>query len=209
MLLNTLEFALVNNPLRAAVQRHFEARRLLEMGGPVPGGGRALEIGCGRGIGACLIVERFGANTVDGFDRDPRMVARARERLRPLGSRARLWVGDATAIPVAPETYDAVFDFGVIHHIPRWRLALREVSRVLKPGGRLYAEEMLERFICHPFVRRLLTHPQEDRFDADTFEAAIEEAGLTRRASRRFGAHVSLVTADKEPRGEPIVNLRP
>jgi hypothetical protein len=48
----------------------------------------------------------------------------------------------------------------------------------------------------------LFTHPQEDRFDADSFEAAIEEAGLTRRASRRFGDYVSLVTADKEHRGE-------
>ena len=85
MLLNTLEFALMNNPLRAAVQRHFEARRLLEMGGPVPGGGRAVEIGCGRGIGACLIVECFGANTVDGFDRDPRMVAPRARTTPPAG----------------------------------------------------------------------------------------------------------------------------
>ena len=45
MLLNRVEYALMNNPLRAAIQRRFEARRLLRMGGPVPGGA-ALELGC-------------------------------------------------------------------------------------------------------------------------------------------------------------------
>jgi hypothetical protein len=38
MLLNRLECALMNNPVRAAVQRHVEARRLLAMGGRMPGG---------------------------------------------------------------------------------------------------------------------------------------------------------------------------
>jgi hypothetical protein len=38
MLLNRVEKLMMNNPLRAAVQRRFEARRLLEMGGPVAGG---------------------------------------------------------------------------------------------------------------------------------------------------------------------------
>ncbi len=46
-------------------------------------------------------------------------------------------MGDAGAIPVAPETYDAVFDFGIIHHVPDWRRTLVEIHRVLKPNGRL------------------------------------------------------------------------
>ncbi len=45
MLLNRVEKALMNNPLRASVQRRFEARRLLRMGGRMPGP-RALEMGC-------------------------------------------------------------------------------------------------------------------------------------------------------------------
>jgi hypothetical protein len=60
MLLNRVEYALMNNPLRAALQRHFEAARLLRMGGPMQGG-TALEIGCGRGVGAELILDVFGA----------------------------------------------------------------------------------------------------------------------------------------------------
>jgi hypothetical protein len=75
MLLNRAETLLMNNPVRAAIQRHFEARRLLELGGPLPGG-TALEIGCGRGVGTELILDVFGADRVDAIDLDPAMVER-------------------------------------------------------------------------------------------------------------------------------------
>ena len=198
MLLNRLEFALMNNPVRAALQRHFESRRLLRMGGPMHGG-RALEIGCGRGVGTGLILDVFGADIVDAFDLDPRMVALARERLRPRAPRVRLWVADATSIPVPGATYDAVFDFGIIHHIPEWRLALGEVGRVLKPGGRFYAEEVLSGFIGHPIVRRLLNHPRADRFDGADFGAALHDAGLAMEATEEMWGAVAWFAARKHP----------
>ena len=177
MLLNRAEFGLMNNPLRAAIQRHFEARRLLRMGGPM-NGGAALEIGCGRGVGTDLILQVFGADSVDAFDLDPRMVAQARARLSAHGSRVRVWVGDAGAISAPDATYDAVFDFGIIHHVPAWRRVLAEIHRVLKPGGRFYAEEVLRRFIVHPITRRLLEHPQSDRFDTAGFVRGLEASGF-------------------------------
>jgi ubiquinone/menaquinone biosynthesis C-methylase UbiE len=196
MLLNRFEYALMNNPVRAAIQRRFEARRLLRMGGDCRGGA-ALEIGCGRGIGAELVLDCFGAGTVDAFDLDPRMVALARKRLERRGTRARFWVGDATSIPVADSTYHAVFDFGIIHHIPRWRLALAEVRRVLEPGGRFYAEEVLARAIRHPVTRRLLEHPQSDRFDRQEFSAAMTEAGLEPLDTMEMWGAVAWFVADK------------
>ena len=177
MIMNRVEFALMNNPLRAAIQRRFEAPRLLRMGGAMDGG-RALEVGCGRGVGTELILDLFGADHVDAFDLDPRMVERARRRLARCGDRVRIWVGDASAISAADETYDAAFDFGIIHHVPGWRTALAEVQRVLKPGGRFYGEEVLRPFISHPVTRRLLEHPQHDRFDAAEFSSALASAGL-------------------------------
>jgi len=196
MLLNNVEYALMNNPLRAAIQRHFEARRLRRMGGRVPGAA-ALELGCGRGVGVELVLDVFGASTVDAFDLDPRMVALARQRLRDRGGRIRLWVGDATAIAATDAAYDAVFDFGIIHHIPDWRGAIAEVSRVLKPGGRFFAEEMLASFICHPLARRLLHHPRADRFNASTFVAALCESGLEPLVSDHLGQSVTWCVAIK------------
>ncbi len=198
MRLNRAETALMNNPVRALIQRRFEAARLLRLGGRIPAGA-ALEMGCGRGVGAELVLDAFGADTVDAFDLDPKMVDLARKRLRRRGPRARLWVGDATAIPVPDGSYDAVFDFGIIHHIPRWRLALAEVGRVLKPGGRFYAEEVLAAFLRNPLVRRFLEHPQADRFDEASFRSALHESGLVPRASARLGHSVAWFVADKPP----------
>jgi ubiquinone/menaquinone biosynthesis C-methylase UbiE len=185
MLLNSVEYALMNNPIRSAIQRGFEARRLLRMGGPMHGG-RALEIGCGRGVGTEIILDVFGADTVHAFDLDPRMVELARERLRPRGKSARVWVGDASVIAAPDATYDAVFDFGIIHHVPAWRVVLAEIRRVLKPGGQLYAEEVLAPFIAHPLTRRLLEHPLADRFERAGFVEALRAAGLTPMASQEM-----------------------
>jgi len=178
MILNRLEFALMNNPVRAAIQRRLEAPRFLRMGGgPLPHA-RVLEIGCGRGVGTKLILDLFGADTVDAFDLDPRMVALARRRLNSCGPRVRLWVGDAATIAAPAETYDAVFDYGIIHHVPNWRAVLSEVFRVLKPAGVLYAEEPLGSFLNHPLMHRLFAHPVENRFEIDDFRDALRVAGL-------------------------------
>jgi ubiquinone/menaquinone biosynthesis C-methylase UbiE len=200
MRLNPVEYVLMNNPVRAEIQRRFEAARLLEMGGPMRGG-RALEIGCGRGVGAELVLDLFGADAVDAFDLDPRMVALARERLRGHGSRVRLWVGDASAIAAPDAAYDAVFDFGIIHHVPDWRRVLGEVRRVLKPGGRFYAEEVLAPFIRHPVVRRLLEHPERDRFDTRAFLDALGQAGLVALASRTLWRSFAWFVATKRAAG--------
>lgn len=177
MLLNKFEYLLMNNPVRSGLQRFYEAPKFARMGGKLDGG-HALEIGCGRGVGAGLILDTLGADTVDAFDLDPRMVETARQRLYPYGDRVRLWVGDAAAIDTEDAVYDAVFDFGILHHVPDWRRAVAEIHRVLKPGGRLYAEEILEPFISNPIIRRLFDHPLEDRFDADGLVAGLESAGF-------------------------------
>ncbi len=190
MLLNKVEKLLMNNPVREAAQRYYEARRLRELGG------RALEIGCGRGVGVEIILEQFGADTVDAFDLDPDMVRRAQARLERFGDRVSLWIGDATDIRADNATYDAVFDFGIIHHIPNWRAALREVHRVLKPGGRFYADEVYEKFLSYPLVRALLQHPREDRFDHSRFARGLEAAGLCVEASHDEG-HFGFFVARK------------
>jgi len=195
MLLNRVEKLMMNNPLRAAVQRRFEARRLLDMGGPATGG-RCLEIGCGRGVGTQIVLDRFGAGEVDAFDLDPDMVEQARARLGA-DRRVRLWVGDATAIDAADDSYDAVFDFAIVHHVPAWRDALGEVHRVLRPGGRFYAEEVLARFIHHPLWRRLLDHPMDDRFDAAGFARGLEDQGFHLVARRELFGQFGWFVADK------------
>jgi ubiquinone/menaquinone biosynthesis C-methylase UbiE len=178
MKLNRIETHLMNNPLRAAVQRWYEGALLQRLGGRTEGL-RGLEIGCGRGVGTEIIFERFGAGTVYALDLDPDMVAQARRRLgRYLPERLQLAVGDASAIGAADASFDAVFDFGIIHHIPDWRAAVREVRRVLRPGGRLFFEEVTRHALQRWSYRTFLLHPTEDRFSGGEFVAELERQGL-------------------------------
>ena len=132
----------MNQPARAVIQRRYVARAWERLGGAVPGG-VALEVGCGRGVGVEIILGRFGAESVHGIDLDPQMIHLARRRLWSLpAARATVEVGDATAIGSRDGAFDAVFDFGAIHLIEDWPLAVGEVRRVLKPGGRFYFEEI-------------------------------------------------------------------
>lgn len=196
MLLNSFERFLMNNPVRSLIQRFFETRRLLEMGGPASGQ-TVLEIGCGRGVGIENILRSFGAGRVDAFDLDPRMVDLARRRTGLNDDRVRLWVGDAENIRAEDETYDAVFDYGIIHHLPDWRRALGEVRRVLKPGGRFYAEEVLIKPITSRLWRRLFDHPQEDRFSREGFRRALEETGFSVLSEKNMLDYFAWFVADK------------
>lgn len=178
MKLNRVEKALMNNPVRALVQRVHEAALMERLGGRVAGS-RALEIGCGRGVGTEIILERFEAREVHAFDLDPDMIERARQRLHTYpAKRLRLFVGDAVSIEAEDSSYDAVFDFGIIHHIPNWQQAVAEVARVLKPGGRFFFEEVTKQALDRWFYRKFLEHPAENRFTAEEFVEEVERRGI-------------------------------
>lgn len=181
MLMNRIETAVVNNPVRRALQKFYEARVLARLGGRTPGA-RVAEIGCGSGYGTQLALDQFGAARVDAVDLDPAMIERARRRLRRYGGRVQLAQGSATDLKTplgaGAGVYDAVFDFGIIHHIPNWRDALTEIARVLRPGGRFYFEEVTATALARPTYRALFDHPTEDRFSAGEFLAELPHHGL-------------------------------
>lgn len=98
-------------------------------------GSRCLELGCGQGALARLLVERFQVH-VTATDFDPAQVELARSGLSDLGERVSVDEVDARHLPYESDAFDAVFSFGVMHHIAGgWRQVVAEVSRVLSPRG--------------------------------------------------------------------------
>src|SRR6266436_7310442 len=105
-----------------------------QLGGTVEGG-KVLEVGCGRGIGIEILFDRFKAAQVHALDIDSAMIDKARARFAAIPSnKLKLFVGDAASIEADDASFDAVFDFAIIHHVPDWRRAVKEISRVLRPG---------------------------------------------------------------------------
>jgi len=94
--------------------------------------GRVLEVGCGWGELAEWIERDTGAEVV-AVDLSPRMVELARER----GVDAR--VADVQELPFADGEFDVVVAAWMLYHVPNIDLALMEIARVLRPGGRLVA----------------------------------------------------------------------
>ena len=200
MQLNWLERLFILSPIRALLQRHWEARQFLAMGGPLKDA-HVLETGCGPGFGIDLLYRHFKAARVDAFDLDPQMIAFVRRRQRNDGRRTRLWVGNLRHIPVADASYDAVVNFGAIHHVVRWRQAIGEIFRVLKPRGVFYCEEILSRYITHPLLGRLMDHPQKDRFNTPQFIFALQQKGFRIHGWRQMADLYLWVVAIKPHRG--------
>ncbi len=171
MELNFAERLLVNNSARAFVQRFYEGPLLRKLGGSIEGL-RVLDVGCGRGIGVQLLLEQFGAAHVHGLDLDPDQIGRAKKRLAArFDERFTLGVGGVECLPFESEMFDAVFDFGMLHHVPVWQQGLAEIERVLKPGGRFFFEEVTKKALESWFYQTFLEHPAENRFsEADFIE---------------------------------------
>lgn len=95
-----------------------------------------LDVGCGTGTLARLLALAADRRTVRGVDLSQRMVERAQgvAALFPNG-RVQFGTGDAEALPYSDESFDAVTNTLSFHHFPNPQLALREIHRVLRPGG--------------------------------------------------------------------------
>ena len=94
-----------------------------------------LDVGCGQGIDLACYASA-GAR-VTGIDLTPRHVQLAREHVAAMGLTAAVVEGDAESLPFSDHGFDRVSSNGVLHHTPNLPAALREIRRVLRPGGEM------------------------------------------------------------------------
>jgi ubiquinone/menaquinone biosynthesis C-methylase UbiE len=97
--------------------------------------GRVLEVGIGSGLNFPLYSEQV--EIVFGIDPSPRLLAIARRRAVAAGVHVDLVQGSAVEIPLADNTIDTVVMTWVLCSIADPSAALREMRRILKPGGKL------------------------------------------------------------------------
>jgi arsenite methyltransferase len=113
--------------------------------GLISPGERVVDVGSGAGIDSLIAARMVGpTGQVVGVDMTPAMLARARSSAREMGmTQVEFRDGYAEALPVEDAWADIVISNGVVNLFPDKLAGLREMARVLKPGGRLQVGDIL------------------------------------------------------------------
>lgn len=148
----------------------FEASRQEEIGATIGrfAGRRMLDLGCGTGNLLWLGREHFRA--CFGVDLSVNLLGELHRRADGL----RLAGGEGAHIPFADNSFDLVTLYGVMHHIIRHEPVLREIRRVLRPGGTVYMDHdpnyYFGRFYHLYYRMRYLNRPGFGTDDAEQSE---------------------------------------
>jgi SAM-dependent methyltransferase len=180
-----------------SVPRHYRVdptypvfERMMSLLGDNLSGQRALEYGCGTGWITTQLAER-GAS-VAAFDISPEAVAQTRAALaaRNLQSRCEAVVMPGERLAYPDNSFDVAVGFAILHHLDL-PLALSQLRRVLKPGGRAFFAEPLA---SNPLIRayRRLT-PRYRTPDETPIDLLALRAQL--RSFSRFEHHDQLLLA--------------
>lgn len=173
--------------------------------------GHALDVSTGTGDLAFLLARRAPAGKVVGLDLLPEMINIARSRAaRRAGAGVTLIVGDALALPFPDATFSCATAGFSLRNMPDVPVAISEMTRVIRPGGRVALLELspmdsglratLFRLYFHglvPLIGKLIARdraaytylPQSvDRFyEAEDLAAILRASGLERVSYQRFG----------------------
>ena len=158
-------------------------------------GERVLDVGCGTGTLALALKRRQPSVDMVAIDPDASALARARRKVERAGVAVAFEQGYADALPYPDDSFDRVFSSFMFHHLqPREReTMLREVRRVLKPGGVFHLLDFEHR---HQHERGLIdrllhSSPTVHDHNPARLLAMFEAAGFAE--SRRTSARTLLV----------------
>ena len=141
--------------------------------------GKALEVGCGNGYGQELIKQSFKPEEYTGIDLDKKSIAKALQKGVGTGN-VRFQEADITNLPFEDSSYDSVFNFGCIHHVPDWKKAFEEIYRVMKPGAEFLSIDFDKKFFKRwdPLKKWSMPHPYKTMYTQEEFKSHLEFLGM-------------------------------
>lgn len=169
----------------ATIARELRAQRL---------GHDVLEIGAGSGSVARHVLLSNPELAWTAIDIDERMTQAAATRLSGFPN-ASAKTADATAMPFADESFDAVVSCLMLHHIIDWEQTVAEVARVLRPGGSFVGYDLVRTPLARWF-HRLDGSPHRLLVPAE-LRAECARHGLAVSVAPRLLGHVMRFVARK------------
>ena len=123
-----------------SVTEALEQSLILRLAGAVAGRD-VLDVGCGDGALTSAFWQK-GAASVIGCDIDAQMITRARTRAAQQNAAIGYAIADVVHLPFRAESFDIVTMVTVLAFVPEPERALREITRILKPGGQLVIADL-------------------------------------------------------------------
>ena len=175
---------------------------------------RVLDIGCGSGGITISIINEFNAKKVIGIDVEDDVCSAAKTRVKQAGLEKQIEIRkvDPGPLPFRDLTFDIVFSKDSLVHISDKEKLLKEIFRVLKPGGSFIASDWLRSHDGPPSREMLRYLELEDLgFDMASpqrYKKALREAGFTNIALENRNswytqqAHKELLTLSEYRRDE-------
>jgi glycosyltransferase involved in cell wall biosynthesis/ubiquinone/menaquinone biosynthesis C-methylase UbiE len=149
-------------------------------------GEKILEVGCGDGSDTGLFSSK-GVRCIS-VDYDHRVVSVAKERLTQCNGSVALAVADGIKLPFKDCSFDKVSCSEVLEHIPEYKKALKEIHRVLKPGGKVVITVPNRRSlkgikkgynsIVNKVLNRCDLHPYDEWKTRNELKATLQDSGL-------------------------------
>lgn len=118
----------------------------------------ALDLGCGTGEMLKLILQEDAGKELYGIDLSEKMLHVAKSKLP---EQVKLLLGDSEALPFSDNTFDVVYCNDSFHHYPSPMNVLREVQRVLKPGGTFLMGDCWQPLVGRIIMNFYMRHSKE------------------------------------------------
>ncbi len=162
---------------RKWINEHMEIKGFKDWGMDFTGKD-VLEIGCGSGHSASLIL-KDGPRSYTGIDIMPEQLEKAVALGLP---NAQFIQGDVADLSRFEDScFDMIVDFMILHHVEGWRSFLDEAFRVLRPGGEMYINDLTKKGVHLADALLHWNHAEEPLFTMKEFEEQANKSGFLTR----------------------------